>query len=134
MRKLLVCGVMFSCTFWTFGQRTFDENGKPSVMERLYFGGGLGFSGGTNPSYGRYTFIGLYPIVGYMVTNQFSAGASITYQHYSYPDVGQTVSQYGISPFVRYNFNQMFLYSEYMILDSPTYDPNTPRKIYNRWL
>ena len=76
----------------------------------------------------------LYPIIGYKVTNQFSAGATLTYQYYNYPDNNYSVTQYGISPFVRYNFGQMFVYSEYMILNSPTYDPNTPRKVYNRWL
>ena len=134
MKTLLVCAVGLFCTVLAFGQRTFDENGKPSVLDRMYFGGGLGFSGGTNAYGQRYTYLGIYPIVGYMLTNKFSVGATITYQHYSYPDVGQTVDQYGISPFARYNLGQVFLYSEFMILNSPTYDPNSPRKIYNRWL
>lgn len=134
MKRLLVCALLISCSLLTFGQRTIDENGKSSFMDRVYVGGGLGFSGGNNPYYGRYTHVGLYPILGYMVTNQFSVGSTITYQYYNYPDVGQSVTQYGISPFVRYNLGQMFLYSEYMILNSPTYDPNTPRKIYNRLL
>ncbi len=134
MKTLLVCAVGLCCSVLASGQRTFEENGKPSFFDRVYFGGGLGFSSGTTSYSGRYTYLGLYPVVGYMVTNQFSVGAAITYQHYSYPDVGQTVNQYGISPFARYNLGQVFLYSEYMILSSPSYDPNSPRKIYNRWL
>lgn len=134
MKKLLVCTLFTSCSVLAFAQRTIDENGKSSFMDRVYVGGGLGFSGGTSAYYGRYTYVGLYPILGYMVTNQFSTGATLTYQYYSYPDIGQSLTQYGISPFVRYNFGQMFLYSEYMILNSPTADPNVPRKIYNRLL
>lgn len=134
MKKLLVCVVWMLCSVWAFGQRTFDENSKPSWKERVYFGGGLTFSSGTNAYSGRYTYVGLYPILGYMMTNKLSVGSAITYQYYSYPDVGSSVTQYGISPFVRYNIGQVFLYSEYMILNSPTFDPNSPRKIYNRWL
>lgn len=110
------------------------NNQKPSVLDKMYFGGGLGFSSGTN-SYGqRYTFIGFYPIVGYRVTEQFSTGGSFTYQYYNYPDVNQSITQYGVSPFVRYNFGQLFLYSEYMILNSPSYDPGALRRTYNRML
>lgn len=134
MKTVLVCAVGLFCSVVASGQRTFEENGKPSFFDRVYFGGGMSFSSGVSGTAGRYTYIGLYPIVGYMVTNQFSVGSAITYQHYSYPDVGQTIDQYGISPFMRYNFGQVFVYSEYMILNSASYDPNSPRKIYNRWL
>lgn len=134
MKRLVFSVMWVSCSVLAWGQRDSDGNAKPSFMERVYVGGGLGFTSGTNASYGRYTFIGLYPIIGYKVTNQFSAGATLTYQYYNYPDNNYSVTQYGISPFVRYNFGQMFVYSEYMILNSPTYDPNTPRKVYNRWL
>ncbi len=134
MKKLLLCGALLLSAGFVVAQREIEENGKSKFMDRVYFGGGLGFSGGTNPYYGRYTYIGLYPLVGYMVTNQFSVGATITYQYYHYSDFGQSITQYGISPFARYNLGQVFLYSEFMILNSPTYDPGAPRKTYNRWL
>ena len=117
----------------SFAQRDVMENSK--LSDRLYFGGGLGLNGGTNSNGNRYFFVGLYPIIGYMVNNQFSVGTGITYQYYSYPDIDQTISQYGVSPFARYNFGQMFLYSEFMVLNSPTYaGTTTGRKIYNRLL
>ncbi len=134
MKGGVIVLVFILCSGMAMGQRDLNENGKPSWQERMYFGGGLGFSSGVNSFGQRYSYLGLYPIVGYMVTNQFSVGTSITYQYNSYPDVNQSVTQYGFSPFVRYNFNQLFAYSEYMILNSPTFDPNAPRKIYNRWL
>ncbi|HNP75758.1 MAG: hypothetical protein U0289_14605 [Cyclobacteriaceae bacterium] len=129
---LLLCGLFMHVATWA--QRDFEEGDKPSFKDRLYFGGGLGFNSGTSGTAGRYTYIGLYPVIGYMATPKMSVGTSITYQHYSYADLGTSFEQYGFAPFIRYNLNQIFLYSEYMILNSPTYDPNSPRKIYNRWL
>jgi hypothetical protein len=129
---LVLSGLLIHFSSW--GQRDFEEGEKPPLKDRLYFGGGLGFNSGTSGTAGRYTYIGLYPVIGYMATPKMSVGTSITYQHYSYSDLGTSFEQYGFAPFVRYNLNQVFLYSEYMILNSPTYDPNSPRKIYNRWL
>lgn len=134
MKKLWVAFLLMLCSVAVFGQRDIDPNGSPSFKDRMYLGGGLGFSGGTNSYGNRYTYIGLYPILGYMVTNQFSVGTSLTWQHYNYPDVNYSVDQYGFAPFVRYNLGQMFMYSEYMILNSPSYDPNKPRAVYNRML
>ncbi|CAN5506565.1 hypothetical protein BH10BAC4_BH10BAC4_21620 [soil metagenome] len=133
MKKLLICITLaLSCT-WAVAQREVDDVARAKFMDRVYFGGGLGFSSGTG-GLGRYTYIGLYPMIGYMVTNKFSVGATITYQYYNYPDYNQSLTQYGISPFVRYNFGQVFAYSEYMILSSPSLIPNESRHIYNRWL
>lgn len=133
MKKLLPGLVFLMSVNWAMAQREIEENAKPNFMDRVYFGGGLGFSAGTSPYAGRYTYVGLYPLIGYMVTPQFSVGATITYQYYNYSDIGQSISQYGISPFARYNLGQVFVYSEYMILNSPSYD-GTPRRVYNRWL
>ncbi len=112
-------------------QRMVDENSK--LSERIYFGGGLGLNGGTDSYGNRYFYVGLYPIVGYMVNNQFSVGTGISYQYYSYPDFDQSYSQYGISPFARYSFGQVFLYSEYSLLNTPTTN-NAIRKNYSRLL
>jgi hypothetical protein len=134
MKTLLTCCVFLISATLAVAQREIEENAKPAFMDRVYFGGGLGFSAGTSPTAGKYTYIGLYPLMGYMVTPQFSVGTTITYQYYNYSDIGQSITQYGISPFARYNFGQLFVYSEFMILNSPTYDAGAPRKIYNRWL
>jgi hypothetical protein len=133
MKHLVVAVFLFACSLPATAQRQIDENGKASFADRLYFGGGLGFSSGSS-AIGRYTYIGLYPMVGYMVNNQFSVGSTITYQYYSYPDNNLSLSQYGLSPFLRYNFGQLFAYTEYMILNTPSYDPGAQRRIYNRWL
>jgi hypothetical protein len=133
MKKWLAIAVLVACTAPVFSQGEFDTGAPPSWKERIYTGGGLGMSGGSDAYGNRYFYIGLYPIIGYRVTPEFSAGVSLSWQHYDYTDIGVTVDQYGGAPFVRYNFGQLFLYSEFMILNSPTYD-NTHRAIYNRWL
>lgn len=107
------------------------------VTNKVYFGGGGSFGAGTN-SYGfRYSYFSVFPIIGYRITPQFSTGTGINYQHYSYPDLGENYDQYGLSPFLRYNFNQLFFQTEYDIISSPAYDYTgnvLARKVYNRLL
>jgi hypothetical protein len=117
----------------TFGQ---GFSGQPAD-KKFYFGGGGSFGSGTNSYSFRYTYYSLFPIVGYRITPQFSAGTGVNYQHYSYPDLGATYSQYGFSPFLRYNVSQLFFQSEYDIISSPAYDNAgnaLARQTYNRLL
>lgn len=51
---------------------------QPSFKDRLIFGGSLGAQFGTN------TQVNLSPIIGYRVTEKFSAGIGITYIYYKY--------------------------------------------------
>ncbi len=131
MKKGSLSFLFVAISLITFGQRMVDENSK--LSERIYFGGGLGLNGGTDSYGNRYFYVGLYPIIGYMVNNQFSVGTGISYQYYSYPDFDQSYSQYGISPFARYSFGQVFLYSEYSLLNTPTTSTSV-RKNYSRLL
>lgn len=133
MKKWLTCALVIVTSLTTYGQREIDEDSNPSFSERLYFGGGLGLNGGTDSYGNRYFYVGLYPIVGYMVNNEFSVGTGISYQYYSYPDVDETYIQYGISPFARYNFGQVFLYGEYSLMNTPTFI-NAQRKNFSRLL
>jgi len=133
MNRVLLIAVILAASLAANAQREVSENSK--LSERLYFGGGLGMNGGTDPYAGRYFFIGVYPVIGYMVNNQLSVGTSLTYQYYSYSDVGQEINQYGIAPFARYNFGQLFAYTEYSLLSTPTYyGPSMPRKVFDRFL
>lgn len=132
--KAIVAGLLLlACSAMVYGQRTIEEGARQNWMDRVYVGGGLGLNGGTDGFGNRFFYIGLMPIVGYMVTNQFSVGTGLTYQRYNYPDFNVTLTQYGASPFMRYNFNQLFLYSEYMLLNTPTFD-NAQRRTFNRML
>ena len=121
MRICLAFLLLISIAIRAEAQREIAEGSNPPFKDRLYFGGGFGINGGSDSYGNRYFFLGLYPMAGYMVNNQFSLGTSITYQYYSYPDFDQNLQQYGVSPFARYNFGSIFLYSEYMMLNSPTF-------------
>lgn len=133
MKKFLTCVVLLSCSILASAQREIDESADPPFKDRVYGGMGLGMSSGLS-SYGyKYFYVGLYPTLGYMITNDFSTGVTITWQHYSYSDYDLSYDQYGLSPFVRYNFKQLFLYSEFMVLNSPATD-NAARKNYERFL
>jgi len=55
-----------------------DEEAKPALIDRLYFGGGLGLQ------FGTYTNISLLPILGYRITNRFSAGVGAVYHYVGY--------------------------------------------------
>lgn len=133
MKKLLLAFLLTLGSFLAVAQRDVSDNS--SLSERLYFGGGLGLNGGTDSYGNRYFYVGLYPIIGYMVNSQLSLGMGLNYQYYSYPDWDQEIHQYGVSPFVRYNFGQLFLYAEYTLLNTPVYNINSGvRKTYDRLL
>lgn len=117
----------------SYGQIPVDEKTGWSLKDRMYFGGGFGLNGGSDSFGNRYWYVGLNPIAGYMITQQFSAGLGLQWQHYSYPDFNTTFDQYGVSPFMRYNFGQLFAYTEYSILNTPIFG-NTERKNFDRML
>ncbi|MEQ8362706.1 MAG: hypothetical protein RH948_07535 [Cyclobacteriaceae bacterium] len=116
-----------------FAQREVDDNAGWGLKDRLYFGGGFGLNGGNDSFGNRYFYVGLNPIVGYMITPQLSSGLGLQWQHYSYPDFNTKIDQYGVSPFVRYNFGQLFAYMEYNVLNTPTFS-NTERRNFDRFL
>ncbi len=95
------------------GDYAVEENSN--FMDRVYFGGGMGLSGG---SWG--TSVSLSPIVGYMVSNRLSVGVGATYQYYKYKDAYYDYSdnRYGGSLFARMNLvRQVFAYGEYSFLN-----------------
>jgi hypothetical protein len=114
-------------------QRDVDERSGWSLSERMYFGGGMGLNTGVDAFGNRFFYVGLNPIVGYMVNNQFSVGTGVTWQHLNYSDLEIKINQYGVSPFARYNFGQLFAYGEYMYISTPTLF-NTNRRGFDRML
>lgn len=131
MKKLMT--LLFVLTsIVVFAQREVDET-KWSLKDRLYVGGGFGLNGGTDYYGNKYFYVQLSPILGYMLTNSLSVGSGITYQYMRYSDIGISTNQYGLSPFVRYNFNPIFLQTEYNIIsvNSPYIEG---RMMYNRFL
>jgi hypothetical protein len=130
---LLVLIIIIS--FSAHAQREVEEGSKPKFMDRVYFGGGLGLNGGTDGYGNRYFYFAVNPIVGYMITPKLSAGTGISWQQYNYTDVKVKVNQYGVSPFVRYNFGKLFSYAEYNLINTPVYTNNlNTRANYDRLL
>jgi hypothetical protein len=118
MRTLLVIFFILSAVV-TQAQRDIDENTGWALKDRIYVGGGFGLNGGTDYGGNKYFTFSLSPIVGYMITPNFSAGTGITYQYLAYSDINVKLHQYGFSPFVRYNVKQFFGQVEYNIISTP---------------
>ena len=98
-------------------QKQIEKDKEYSFLERVYVGGGGGFSAGSN-----YTAINVSPRVGYMFTNRFSSGIGVIYQYINYKNVDLKTHNYGGSIFSRFNVTpQFFLHTEYEGLNYETF-------------
>ncbi len=96
--------------FLANAQADFSKNS--SFLDRVYTGGNVGFSIGTNV-----TSISISPLAGYMVTDRLSVGVGGTYQVNKFRQLDLTLNNYGVRTFVRYNVTQeFFAYTEYEYL------------------
>lgn len=131
MHKLVA--TLFLAIFFTsaFAQKEVDFDDDPSFFDRVYFGGGLGFS---SDSYA--TFISLSPIVGYMITSNLSAGVGVQYQYIKYRNVDINDNTFGGNLFTRYNIQQFFLQGEYSVtnIESNPFNDIVERRSYERLL
>ena len=117
MKKLLFTALILTL-FSTLGYAQYRTQSNP--LEKFYFGGGGGFSGGTD-----YLNLSVSPLVGYKITPEFSAGLQLTYQYVRF--LNTSVSNYGGGPFLRYNFSQnIFAYTQYEYLNFGLIVPNSP--------
>jgi len=108
----------------TVKEETKPETTQPVSKEnRWYYGGTVGFS-----FWNDYTYIGIYPLVGYKVTPQFSIGGKIGYSYYNYHNTDLSTNNYGGSVFTRYRvIPQFYLHAEfvYFSYEQQTYDLQT---------
>lgn len=77
----------------------------------VYYGGSiaLSFSGATR--------IGVFPMVGYRLTPQFSVGAKVGYEYVNYHNVDFDAHNYGAAAFARFRFiPQAYLHGEYQMI------------------
>jgi hypothetical protein len=120
MKHLSIICLLVALSNLTIAQREVDEDTPQKLKDRMYFGGGFGLNAGQLNGIG-YFDISLSPIIGYMITPQLSAGTGISWQRTSYDTSPSIVlNQWGISPFVRYNFNQqLFSMAEYNFVSTP---------------
>ncbi|MFY0600237.1 MAG: hypothetical protein JXR03_11240 [Cyclobacteriaceae bacterium] len=103
------------------------KGGNP--LDRFYFGGGGGFSGGTD-----YVNLSVSPLIGYKITQAFSGGIQITYQYVKSGDF--KISNYGGGPFLRYNVTEKFFgYTQYEYLNFGFIGPRGEklRETFNSW-
>ncbi|MEJ2003441.1 MAG: hypothetical protein P8X57_00405 [Cyclobacteriaceae bacterium] len=117
MKKLLILFLMLF-SICAFAQKTidYDEDVRPSFSDRLFFGGGVGFTGGNG-----ITSIQVNPIVGYMLSPRWSAGVGVEYQYVKYRDLDIDDNIWGGQVFTRYNIRQFFLQGEYNIYNYTQY-------------
>lgn len=129
---LLACAVSVSTFAQDRKDRSQNSASQMPLSERIFFGGGGSFSTGIHPYYGfKYTYLAVSPLVGYRITQPWSAGVQLTYSTYRFPTQGVSLNQYGFAPFTQYRFGKLFGYAEHQMLSVPTYD-NISRKWYSR--
>ena len=99
---------------------SFSQN---KLSDKVYFGGGGGFSSSTNQ-----TNINVFPQVGYKITERYSAGIGITYQYVRIKQpISASLSNFGWSVFNRFNVtNQFFAYAEFERLRFEYFTSFTP--------
>lgn len=76
---------------------------QEKLADRIYFGGGFGFSANSNQ-----TNVSLSPQVGYKITDRYSAGIGIIYQYVGIKQPKVSVNNYGWSLFNRFNITEQF--------------------------
>ncbi|QCR21664.1 hypothetical protein [Pontibacter sp. SGAir0037] len=88
-------------------EQTAGAEERPTLMDRLYTGGGFGLQ------FGYYTNISLSPILGYMATDKFWFGGGLVYQYQSIrledyytgrPAGRVSMQNYGVKFFVQQEF------------------------------
>lgn len=96
-----------------------QQKKSSNIKDKIYFGGNLGLS------FGSYTQIGIYPLVGYKITPKLSAGLKITYQYIQdkrYPET-YTTSNYGGSLFTRFRIiPPLYFHAEFEMMNYKLYN------------
>jgi len=133
--KSVVGVILIFLSVQTWAQREVDANSGWGLKDRIYTGGGLALNGGADAFGNRYFYFAVNPIVGYMVTSKFSVGTGVTWQRFAYTQpVKLNIDQYGVSPFMRYNFDQLFAYGEYNLINTPVFLGTGERRNFDRLL
>lgn len=134
-KTVLLIGVLFVslASFAQYNRSNRQNSSSGSIMDKLYFAGGGGFGSGTNTNGYRYNYFSLLPTIGYRVRPEFLVGTNVTYSRYNFPDLGMSMTQFGVAPFARYYVQQLFFQVEYDKISSATLD-NQTRRYYDRLL
>ena len=99
-----------------------QQEQKPFLNpSKMYFGGYANFS------FGKYTVIGVEPMVGYKLTPKFSLGAKISYEYIKDKRYSSTyeTSNYGASVFSRFRLTQrIYTHVEFSGMNYKLFDSN----------
>ena len=113
-------------------QKDINMDSNPGFMDRVYTGGGLSFSSSSFT-----TYIGVSPIVGYMLTNKLSVGVGINYQYFKDKFYDVDDHRYGGNVFVMQMLvYRLFLMGQYSFINlnrTPQIE-NSARETWTRFL
>ncbi len=113
-------------------QKEINMDSNPGFMDRVYTGGGFSFSSSSST-----TYIGVSPIVGYMLTNKLSVGVGINYQYFKDKFYDVDDHRYGGNVFVMQMLvYRLFLMGQYSFINlnpAPQIE-NSPRQTWTRFL
>lgn len=128
--SVLFLFLLVAVAYPSFAQYREPPKGS-QLSDRIYFGGGGGFSGGT-----QFLNLSISPLVGYKFTEEFSGGLQLSYQYIRF--AGASASNYGGGPFLRYNFTEkIFGYTQYEYLNFGLIQVNSSNKPerldFNSW-
>lgn len=99
----------------TSNKETIKKQRGP-IKDNLVVGGGLDLR------FGDYTMIGVTPLVGYTVTDDFIVGGIFTYRYFKDNLSNYTTNTYGVAPFARFFVYQgLFIHAEYEMLNGEFY-------------
>lgn len=110
MKKFLFLLLLWGLNTLAVAQLQEDIEEEPTFWDKVYFGGNFGLQ------FGNITSIEVSPLMGYRITDDFSAGVGVTYQYFK-ADFGSydfKTNIYGGRLFARHRITQqIFAYSEY---------------------
>ena len=136
MKKILFAIVSFSVMANSYGQSSTEyyhallsqKSDTTKFEDRLYYGGNVGLS------FGSYSHIEFYPLVGYKITPKFSAGLKTNFQYIKDDRFNRTysISNYGGSLFARFRvIPQIYTHSEFKVMNYKLY--NSVGEDYRTW-
>lgn len=90
------------CMFHVNAQQIWGNQGSKFDVNKLEFGGNIGFSFGKSGSNGNYTSLNFTPQVGYRFDSKFSAGFGPSYIYRGYSKLDYSENYGGLTFYARY--------------------------------
>lgn len=117
--SLIILNVYGQDTTQVYEAPVQQKKESSNIKDKIYYGGNIGLS------FGSYTQIGIFPLIGYKITPKLSTGLKITYQYIKDNRFSSTytTSNYGGSLFARYRvIPPLYLHAEYEVINYELYN------------